>query len=287
MTSSWQCGRYRISFDRPRVMGVLNVTPDSFSDGGRFWTLEAALERASLMIEEGADILDIGGESTRPGAPDVPAEVELQRVIPVLRALRDIRVPISVDTSKPEVMRAALEAGASIINDVRALQLPGAIDEVRDSGCGIILMHMQGQPRTMQTQPHYGDVVEEVAAWLEDRRDILTNAGIDLPRIVLDPGFGFGKTHAHNLRLLRGLGRFVQTGSPTLAGLSRKSTLGEITGKDVGQRLGASIAASIAAVEWGAQIVRVHDVAPTRDALAVWSAVRSTRSIDEIKKEWN
>ena len=283
----WHCGRYRVSLDRPRLMGVLNVTPDSFSDGGRYGTLDAALERAHRMVEEGADILDVGGESTRPGAPEVPGEVELQRVIPVLRGLRDLPVPISVDTSKPDVMRAALDAGASIINDVRALRLDGAVDAVRGSECGIVLMHMQGEPATMQKQPQYDDVAEDVARWLEQRQEQVHDAGIEAERIALDPGFGFGKTHAHNLRLLQGLDRLLQTGQPVLVGLSRKSTLGEITGRAVGQRLGASIAAAIAAVEHGVQIVRVHDVAPTRDALAVWAALRSTRSIEDIKKEWS
>ncbi len=254
-------------------MGVLNVTPDSFSDGGRYAAVEAAVGHARRLIDEGADILDVGGESTRPGAALVPPEIELARVLPVLEALRGVPVPISVDTSRPEVIAAALRAGASIINDVRSLSVPGALDVVREADCGVVLMHMQGAPATMQTRPDYHDVVREVAGWLAQRRDAVCAAGVARERIALDPGFGFGKSHRHNCALLAGLAALQDLGHPLLAGLSRKSTLGEITGRPVGERLAASIAAALIAVQNGARIVRVHDVAATRDALAVWEAV--------------
>ncbi len=255
-------------------MGVVNVTPDSFSDGGRFARFDAALAQARRLIDEGADILDIGGESTRPGAADVGTEDELVRVIPLIKALRDCGKPISVDTSKPEVMRVALAAGASIVNDVRALAAPGAIDAVAASDCGVVLMHMQGAPRTMQLEPRYDDVVAEVARFLAARRDAVVAAEVAPERIALDPGFGFGKTLAHNLALLRGLDALAALGQPVLAGLSRKSMLGAMTGKPVTDRLAASVAAALLAVQGGANIVRVHDVAATRDALAVWQALQ-------------
>lgn len=254
-------------------MGVVNVTPDSFSDGGRYASFDAALAHARQLLDEGADILDIGGESTRPGAADVGTREELDRVIPLIEALRDCGKPLSVDTSKPEVMRAALAAGAAIVNDVRALAAPGAVETVAASDCGVVLMHMQGSPRTMQQQPQYADVLREVGAFLAARRDALVAAGIPPERIALDPGFGFGKTVEHNLALLRGLSELAALGQPLVAGLSRKSMLGAITGKPVTERQAASVAAALLAVQRGAAIVRVHDVAATRDALAVWRAV--------------
>jgi dihydropteroate synthase len=259
---------------RMHVMGVLNVTPDSFSDGGKFSATEAAVAQAHRLIEEGAAILDVGGESTRPGALAVPLEEQRRRVLPVLRALRDAPVALSVDTSLPQLMREALDLGASIINDIRSLQLPGALEAVRTSDCGVVLMHMQGEPRSMQHDPRYGDVVAEVRDWLAQRRDALVGAGIAPARIALDPGFGFGKAHAHNRRLLAGLAQLAALGQPLLVGLSRKSTLGDITGRPVDARLAASLGAALVAAERGARIVRAHDVAATRDALAVWSAIR-------------
>lgn len=254
-------------------MGVVNVTPDSFSDGGQFARFDTALAQARRLLDEGADILDIGGESSRPGAAEVGTEDELSRTIPLIEALRDCGKPISVDTSKPEVMRAALAAGASIVNDVRALVAPGAVGAVAASDCGVVLMHMQGAPRTMQLEPRYDDVVAEVARFLAARRDAVLVAGVAPERIALDPGFGFGKTLEHNLALLRGLDALAAFGQPVLAGLSRKSMLGAITGKPVTDRLAASVAAALLAVQRGANIVRVHDVAATRDALAVWQAL--------------
>jgi dihydropteroate synthase len=257
-------------------MGVVNVTPDSFSDGGRFLEPKAAIEQARALVEEGADILDIGAESSRPGALGVSAEEELSRLMPVLEGLGDCAAPISVDTVKPEVMRAALAAGASMINDINALRTPGAIEAVTGSGAAICLMHMQGEPRTMQREPRYEDVVAEVAAFLGERVAAALAAGIALERIAIDPGFGFGKTVAHNFELLRGLGRIAEIGPPVVAGWSRKSTLGAISGRAEGDRLAASLAAALLAVERGARIVRVHDVAATRDALRVLEALDGT-----------
>jgi len=254
-------------------MGVVNVTPDSFSDGGRFLDSGAAIDHARRLIGEGADIVDVGGESTRPGARPVDAAEELQRVLPVIRALRDEAVPVAVDTLKPEVMRAAIAEGASIVNDVYALRVPGALDAVSDSGAGVCLMHMQGEPRTMQAAPHYDDVVREVKAFLRERMEAAASAGIAGERVAVDPGFGFGKTVEHNLELLRRLPELVELGAPVLVGLSRKSTLGAITGRPATGRLAASLAAALLAVLRGATIVRVHDVAATRDALAVLAAV--------------
>jgi len=277
--ASWRCGRFSLSLDRVRIMGVLNVTPDSFSDGGRFVQLDAALLHARQMIDDGADIIDIGGESTRPGATPISSEVEMQRVLPVLRALQGARVPISVDTSQPALMRAALEEGASIINDVRALRVNEAVETVRGTDCGLVLMHMQGEPGTMQRQPVYHDVVGEVGNWLTRRRDELVAAGVVRERIVIDPGFGFGKNHRHNRQLLGSLEQLLRIGQPLLVGVSRKSTLGEITGRSTEQRLSASLAAALIAIEGGARIVRVHDVAATRDAIAVWEAVQAERRL--------
>jgi len=267
-------GRYRIALDSPLVMGVVNITPDSFSDGGRYFNAAHAVDHARRLLQEGADILDIGGESSRPGAGAVSAEEEISRTIPVIEALHDAGVPLSIDTAKPAVMRAAIAAGASMVNDIEALQAPGALQAVADGDVAVCLMHMQGCPRTMQQAPHYGDVVAEVKIFLADRAQAATAAGIAPERIVLDPGFGFGKTVEHNLELLRHLGEFSRLGYPMLAGLSRKSVLGAITGRAVGDRLHASVAAALLAAERGAAILRVHDVAATRDALAVLAAIR-------------
>lgn len=256
-------------------MGVVNVTPDSFSDGGRFFDFEQAVAHGAQLIAEGADLLDIGGESTRPGAAAVDVDEELARVIPLVRALRGRGVPISVDTSKPEVMRVALAEGASVVNDVRALQSPGALEAVAATDCGVVLMHMQGEPGTMQLAPRYDDVVREVAGFLRARRDALAAAGVARERIALDPGFGFGKTVAHNFALLARLHELTALGQPLLVGLSRKSMLGHVTGRAVDARVHASVAAAVLAAERGARIVRVHDVAATRDALAVWQALRA------------
>ena len=255
------------------VMGILNVTPDSFSDGGRHASLEFAIAHAEEMIEQGVDIIDIGGESTRPGAPAVPLEDELRRVMPVVYALRDCGKAISVDTYKPAVMREAVLAGVDMINDVNAFQAPGAISAVRDSDCALCIMHMRGDPATMQQQPEYGDVVREVADFLRGRIAALTDAGIERRRIWIDPGFGFGKTVEHNYVLIKAGRQLVEElGVPLLAGLSRKSMIGAVTGKPVEQRMAGSIGGALAAVAHGAQIVRVHDVAETVDALKVWQA---------------
>jgi dihydropteroate synthase len=275
MIAQLQCGRYALPLDRPLVMGVLNVTPDSFSDGGRFLDPGAAIAHAHRMIEEGADVIDLGAESSRPGAAAVvSAEEELRRLLPVLRGLRDLPVPVSVDTIKPEVMRAALAEGASMINDINALCAPGALATVAASDAAVCLMHMQGTPGTMQQQPSYRDVVAEVKAYLQARVAAARAAGIAVERIVADPGFGFGKTLEHNLELLRHLRDFEALGVPLLAGWSRKSALGRITGKPADDRLAASIAAALIAAQNGARILRVHDVAATRDALAVLGAVQ-------------
>ncbi len=256
-------------------MGVVNVTPDSFYDGGRHARPRAAIEHAQRLVEEGADLLDVGGESSRPGADPVPAEEELQRVLPVLDGLRDVGVPISVDTTKLEVMRAALAHGAAMINDITALASPGALATLAPSAAGVCLMHMQGRPRTMQAEPVYTDVVAEVRDFLAARAAACAAAGIAHERIVLDPGFGFGKTVDHNLALLARLDDIVALGFPVLAGWSRKSSLGRITGRPAEDRLAASLAAALLAVQRGARMVRVHDVAATRDALALLAAVES------------
>ena len=257
-------------------MGVVNVTPDSFSDGGKFLDPAAATAHAWRLAEEGADLIDVGGESTRPDARPVSAEEELERVLPVLRAMRDAPVPVAIDTMKPEVMRVAIAEGASMINDVNALRAPGSAELVAESGLAVCLMHMQGEPRTMQVSPHYDDVVAVVKAYLKARADAALLAGIGKDRIVLDPGFGFGKTVEHNMTLLRELHALVELGFPVVAGLSRKSSLGAITGRPTTERLAASVAAALLAAERGARIVRVHDVAATRDALAVLKALESS-----------
>jgi dihydropteroate synthase len=273
-TPEWSVAGRDLDLSRPLVMGIVNVTPDSFSDGGRHLSAPAALEHAHRLIDEGADLLDIGGESTRPGAADVSERVEIERVVPLMEALRSTSVPLSVDTSKPGVMRAALAAGAVIVNDVRAFQEAGEPKAVAHSRCGLVLMHMQGTPRTMQREPHYGDVVQEVSAFLRARVAALVQAGVAVERIAVDPGFGFGKSVAHNFRLLRELDALMALGRPVLVGLSRKSMLGAVTGRAVGERVAASVAAAVLAAERGARIVRVHDVAATRDALQVWAAMR-------------
>ncbi|HSN46284.1 MAG TPA: dihydropteroate synthase [Casimicrobiaceae bacterium] len=270
-----RCGRHVLDLARPRIMGILNVTPNSFSDGGRYFNAPRALEHARRMIDDGADLVDIGGESTRPGAQPVDEAEELARVIPLVTALVAEGVAVSVDTRKPAVMRAALAAGASMINDVCGLTAPGAIEAVAAADAGVCLMHMQGDPRTMQQAPSYADVVAEVRAFLVARAAACEAAGIARDRIVLDPGFGFGKTLAHNLALLAGLPALAATGYPVLAGLSRKASLGEITGRAVDERLAASLAAALAAVARGAMLLRVHDVRETRDALAVWLAAEA------------
>lgn len=264
-----RCGQYALPLGRPLIMGVVNVTPDSFSDGGRFLASDEAVAHGRRLAEQGADILDIGGESTRPGAQPVPLAQELDRVLPVLAGLRELPVPLSVDTYKPEVMRAALAAGASMINDINALQADGALQAVRDSDCAVCLMHKLGDPQTMQESPHYEDVVREVREFLAQRVAACEAAGIARDRIVVDPGFGFGKRSAHNLALLRNLDALVELDVPVLAGLSRKSTLGRITNQPVAQRTIASVTAALLAVQQGVAIVRVHDVAETRDALLI------------------
>ena len=268
-----QCGRFRLPLARTLIMGVVNVTPDSFSDGGKFFTSDAAVAHARRLIAEGADIVDLGGESSRPGAAPVAVEEELARIIPVVRALQDAAVPLSVDSAKPDVMRAALAEGAAMVNDITALAAPGALEAVAGSDCAVCLMHMQGEPRTMQARPVYDDVVREVKDFLSSRVAAAEHAGIARERIVIDPGFGFGKTVDHNLELLRRLREFTGMGVPVLAGWSRKSSLGQLTGKPLEDRLAPGIAAALIAVQNGAQIVRVHDVGATRDALAVWQAV--------------
>ncbi|WP_323120938.1 dihydropteroate synthase [Burkholderia alba] len=263
-------------------MGILNVTPDSFSDGGRYIARDAALRQAEQMRSEGVDIIDIGGESTRPGAPPVPLDEELERVIPLLDALRGMQVPLSVDTYKPAVMRAALAAGADLINDIWGLRQPGALDAVRDSSCGLCVMHMLGEPQTMQIhEPAYRDVVSDVRTFLAERADALLRAGIAAERISVDPGFGFGKAVIeHNYALLAHLPDTAPAkpggrAYPILAGMSRKSMLGAVIGKPAPERIAASVAAAVCAAERGAAIVRVHDVAPTVDALKIWDAVRT------------
>ncbi len=270
---TWQTTRFAIDLSCPRVMGIVNVTPDSFSDGGRHADTTAALKHAQRLVDEGAHILDIGGESTRPGAPTVPADEEWARIEGVLRVAMGWCVPLSVDTCKPEVMQRALDLGADIINDVQALGAPGALDVVAGHpSCGVCVMHMKGSPATMQDAPAYDDVLDEVCHFLQARLQALAEAGIGPERITLDPGIGFGKAPAHNLALLRRQKELLALGRPLLLGWSRKSTLGEVTGRPVDQRLAASLAAALAAVQQGAAIVRVHDVAQTVDALRVWEA---------------
>jgi dihydropteroate synthase len=266
-------GSHRLSLIRPLIMGIVNITPDSFSDGGRWPDAQAAIRHALKLREEGADILDVGGESTRPGAVAVPAEEELRRVLPVIDALVNRGCVVSVDTKKPEVMRAALDVGAAMVNDVMALRAPGALEAVAASDAAVCLMHMQGEPQSMQQAPCYKDVVEDVKRFLQGRVQACEAAGIERARLVIDPGFGFGKTLEHNLTLLKHLDRLAEWGVPVLAGLSRKTMLGTLTGRDVEMREFSGVAAHLIAVARGARIVRVHNVTAMRDALVIWNAV--------------
>ena len=274
-TPQLDCAGRILRLDVPRVMGIVNVTPDSFADGGEHATLEAAIAHGLQLAGEGADILDIGGESTRPGALDVPVDEELRRVIPVIEALaKQTALPLSVDTSKPEVMRAAVAAGAGMVNDVHALRREGALEAAAALGVPVVLMHMLGEPRSMQDAPRYDDVVADVHRFLAERIFAAEMAGIAKKHLVVDPGFGFGKTIAHNLALLAQLERFTELGVPVLAGLSRKKTIGELTGRsDPHDRIHGSVAAHLIAAQRGAMLLRVHDVAATVDALKVWNAV--------------
>lgn len=274
-----QCGRYRLSMetvDRPLIMGILNITPDSFSDGGQFHSLDFALSRAEQMIAEGVDIIDIGGESTRPGATPLSVEEELHRVMPVIYALRECGKPLSIDTYKPEVMREAIAAGVDMINDVNGFRAEGALSAVKNSDCAVCIMHMQRDPGSMQLSPEYGDVIEDIVMFLLERMQAMKIQGVDRCRICVDPGFGFGKTLDHNLALLRNLDQIAKKiGLPVLVGLSRKSMIGALLGKPVEQRMAGSVAAALVAVQHGARIVRVHDVAETVDALKIWQAIEN------------
>ena len=269
----WQTTRFRIDLARPQVMGIVNVTPDSFSDGGLHARTAEAIAHCQRLLAEGADMLDIGGESTRPGSSPVSVDEELARVLPVLDAALTLGCPVSIDTNKAEVMTAVLARGADIVNDINAMQAPGALDAVAaHPNCGVCLMHMRGTPESMQKRPQYVDVVDEVAAFLREREAALLARGINAERITFDPGIGFGKSVPHNIELLRRQPELLKLGRPLLVGWSRTSTLGAITGREVGEREAASVAAALAAVQLGARIVRVHDVAATVDALMVWRA---------------
>lgn len=278
LPATWRCGHYLFDFakrKRPLVMGILNATPDSFSDGGKIKTPQDAIAQAEYMIANGVDLIDVGGESTRPGADPVSLQEELDRVLPVIESLKDCGVPLSIDTYKAETMRQALHAGANCVNDIWALRQAGALDAVlASSNCGIVLMHMQRDPQTMQFDPEYVDVISEVSKFLNERAELLMQSGVHHDRIAIDPGFGFGKNLEHNISMLAHLNAFTATGFPVLAGISRKSMLGKITGKDTDQRMAASIAAAIMAADRGAQIIRVHDVSETVDALKLWEALQ-------------
>jgi len=284
LPATWRCGRFLFDFNkrqRPIVMGILNATPDSFSDGGEFRTPTDAITQAEYMIAHGADMIDIGGESTRPGAEPVELQEELDRVLPVINALKDCGVALSIDTYKAETMRQALKAGVDCVNDIWALRQPGAVEAVLENGndasgkqCGLVLMHMQRDPQTMQFDPHYQDVISEVKVFLQDRAHLLEEQGIAKNRIAIDPGFGFGKSLEHNLKMLADFDQFSQLGYPVLAGISRKSMLGKLTGRDTNERVVPSIAAAILAAERGARIIRVHDVRETVDALKIWEAIQ-------------
>ncbi len=270
------CGKYQLDLTNPQVMGIVNVTPDSFSDGGRYISTNKAIEHALHVVDEGANILDIGGESTRPGATPVGLDEELSRVIPVIEGLvRVVKIPLSIDTYKPQVMQAAIAAGVSIVNDIKALQEPNALEVMSMSDVGVCLMHMQGNPQTMQTAPQYDDVISDVKTFLMARLQAAIAAGIDKKRILLDPGFGFGKRTAHNITLLKQLASISDIGLPLLVGLSRKSVLGQVLGDNQTDRVSASIAASVIAVINGANVLRVHDVKATVDALRIVMAIQS------------
>jgi dihydropteroate synthase len=278
LPATWRCGHFLFDFNkrkRPLVMGILNATPDSFSDGGKYRAAKDAIALAENMIANGVDLIDIGGESTRPGAEPVSLQEELDRVLPVIESLKDCGVPLSIDTYKAETMRQALHAGVECINDIWALRQEGAIDAVLESpNCGLVLMHMQRDPQTMQFDPEYHDVMSEVTQFLNERAALLIKSGISRERIAIDPGFGFGKNLEHNINMLAHLDAFTLIGFPVLAGVSRKSMLGKITGKDTHERTASSIAAAIMAADRGAQIIRVHDVPETVDALKLWEALQ-------------
>ncbi|MFA7282597.1 MAG: dihydropteroate synthase [Sterolibacterium sp.] len=273
MSQHLHCGRFDLSLKRPLVMGIVNLTDDSFSGDGLRGDHQRAIDHGLQLVQEGADILDLGAESSRPGATPIDVQQEVERLLPVLAGLRDCGVPLSVDTQKPEVMRSVLSGGADMINDIGALLAPQALEAVAASQAAVCLMHMQGEPNSMQQAPGYGDVMVEVRDFLITRAQAARDAGIAAERIVLDPGFGFGKTLAHNLILLRNLAELCEIGLPLLVGLSRKSMLGLLTGQPADARLSAGIAAGLLALQRGARIVRVHDVAAWRDVIAVWNAV--------------
>ena len=277
MPTTWRCGRFLFDFTkrkRPIVMGILNATPDSFSDGGKFRTPKDALAQAERMIASGVDLIDIGGESTRPGAEPVELQEELDRVLPVIEGLKDCGAPLSIDTYKAETMRQALKAGVDCVNDIWALRQEGAVDAVLEKkDCGIILMHMQRDPLSMQFNPEYQDVIAEVILFLRERAELLRSKGVDANRIAIDPGFGFGKSLDHNLQMLSQFSDFSGLGYLVLAGMSRKSMFGKLTGKDTHERVAPSIAAAIMAADRGAKIIRVHDVPETVDALKLWEAI--------------
>lgn len=279
MPTTWSCGRFQFDFSkrsRPIVMGILNATPDSFSDGGRYRTSKDAIAHAERMVDSGVDLIDIGGESTRPGAVPVDLQEELDRVLPVIEALKDCGVPLSIDTYKAETMRQALIAGVDCVNDIWALRQEGSEEVIAsDHNCGVILMHMQRDPLTMQFNPEYQDVVAEVKSFLNQRAQMLISRGVSKKRIVIDPGFGFGKGLEHNLEMLSKFNLFTELSFPVLAGISRKSMIGRITGKETGDRIAPSVAAAVMAADRGAKIVRVHDVAETVDALKLWEAIQS------------
>lgn len=283
LPATWRCGRFLFDFSkrqRPLVMGILNATPDSFSDGGKFRTPSDAIAQAERMIANGADIIDIGGESTRPGAEPVSLQEELDRVLPVIDALKDCGVALSIDTYKAETMRQALKAGVDCVNDIWALRQDGAVDAVLESDldadkqCGIVLMHMQRDPQTMQFDPEYQNVIVEVITFLQERASLLEDKGVAHNRIAIDPGFGFGKSLEHNLKMLADFDQFSQLGYPVLAGISRKSMLGKLTGRDTNDRVAPSVAAAILAADRGARIIRVHDVRETVDSLKLWEAIQ-------------
>ncbi|HLS43206.1 MAG TPA: dihydropteroate synthase [Paenalcaligenes sp.] len=274
MSNTWQCGRFELQLERPLLMGIVNVTPDSFSDGNHHFSHEAALAHARQLITEGADILDIGGESTRPGADPVSVDEELRRVVPLIEALLDEGIPLSVDTFKPAVMVEVIKAGADIINDIAGFRSPEAVAAVADTKAGLCIMHMQGEPKTMQQAPHYDDIIAEIQGFLQLQVSRLEQAGVDHRRMMLDPGLGFGKTVAQNYSLLRHLDALGVQSIPWLIGLSRKSMIGHVVGRPPAERVAGSLAGMLAAVHYGAKVLRVHDVAQSADALKVWMAVQ-------------